>query len=546
MKKGNVFQRLYRSGVQLMAVGICTGICAGIVVTFFNLASHILSTYSKDIYAGIRENPAFVPLLFLVLTIIAFAVAVVQKLIPMVRGSGIPQTEGASRGLMELKWYQSLPAMTALTLVCIFSGMTAGAEGPSMFIGACCGEGVGKVFRGTEMERRYQLTGGACAGLAVAFNAPLTGIAFAFEEAHRRFTPAIFICAFSSVLSGVITRTVLYDLLNLQVTTAFTGFKLEQMPLSTYGFVVLSAVLCGIIGVVFYISCLHARKLFSKITFARGMGKMLIPFALAGCFGLISVAVMGGGSTFLQTLGTNGGTTEMTVARIFSTPVVVTLLLVVIMRLIATITNVGAGVPCGIFIPMLAIGASIGALLSKLCGVMGMDVIYSDCIVMICMATFFCSVVKAPITATIMVVELTGQFTLLVPIILGVSIGYMISEVFGCKPLYEKLLEEILDENHVEVSRYTYTTVLEEGSVAEGKAIRDILWPGNLLIRTITRNHTKIVPASDTILEANDEITAQAECVNYDKLKISVDEIVKARPMFIKKSKRSKSKNPKR
>lgn len=540
MKKSKVFHRLYRSGIQLMAVGIFTGICAGIVVTFFNLAAKFLSSTSKDIYASIRENPAFVPLLFLTLVIIAFGVAVVQKLIPMVRGSGIPQTEGASRGLMELKWYQSLPAMTALTLVCIFSGMTAGAEGPSMFIGACCGEGVGRVFRSTEMERRYQLTGGACAGLAVAFNAPLTGIVFAFEEAHRRFTPAIFICAFSSVLSGVITRHVLFDLLNMPITTTFTSFKLAQMPLSTYGYVALSAVLSGVIGVIFYVSCLHARKLFSKIKFARGMGKILIPFAIAGCFGLISVAVMGGGTTFVQSLGTNGGETEMAVARIFSTPVVVTLLLVVIMRLIATITNVGAGVPCGIFIPMLAIGASIGALLSKLCGAMGMDSVYCDCIVMICMATFFSSVVKAPITAIIMVIELTGQFTLLIPIILGVSIGYMISEVFSFKPLYEELLEEILQENHVEVSRYTYTTVLETGSVAEGKAIRDILWPGNLLIRTITRNGAKIVPASDTVLEANDEITAQAECIDYEKLKTSVDEIVKQRPSFLAKRKQSK------
>lgn len=320
MTKKDLLSRLYRHGVQLMAVGIITGISAGIVVTFFNIAAELFSKYAKDLYALVRENPAFIPLLFIALAIIAFAIATLAKFVPMVRGSGIPQTEGAARGLLELKWYKSLPSMAAACLVCIISGLTAGAEGPSMFIGATCGDGVSKMLRCTDMERRYQLTGGASAGLAVAFNAPLTGIVFAFEEAHRRFTPAIFICAFSSVLSAIITRNVLFELMHMEVASTFTTFTLVQMPLKSYGYVAIAAVLSGLLGFGFYSLCLLSRKIFAKITFAKGLGKMLIPFLAAGVFGLISVAVMGGGHSFIQSLGTSGATREQTAATIFSSP----------------------------------------------------------------------------------------------------------------------------------------------------------------------------------------------------------------------------------
>lgn len=542
----NILSSLYRHGVQLMAVGIVTGIFAGVVVTFFNIAAELFSKYSKDLYALVRENPAFVPLLFAALAIIAFSLATVAKLVPMVRGSGIPQAEGAARGLLELKWYASLPAMAASCLVCILSGLTAGSEGPSMFIGANCGEGTSKLLRCTDMEKRYQITGGACAGLAVAFNAPLTGITFAFEEAHRRFTPAIFICAFSSVLSAIITRNALYGWMNMPVEATLSSFTLVQIPLKSYGFVALAAVASGLCGFGFYNLCLLSKKLFSKIKTKNPLTttylKLLFPFLCAGAFGLISASVMGGGSSFIESLGTHGGEVSQNVATIFSSPVVVTLILILIMRVVSTALNLGAGVSCGIFIPMLAIGACVGTLVSKLGIVWGMSAQYADCIVMICMATFFATIVKAPLTAIIMVVELTWQFTLLVPVVLGVSFGYMVSEVFGARSIYDELLDSILEEHHVHLTRRTYVTSVEDGSIAMRKSIRDVLWPNNLLIRSIKRDGVSIVPSSDTVLQVGDELSIQADCVDFEKFKVSVDEIVKPRKRFFGgKSRKSES-----
>lgn len=544
--KNGILKRFYRKGVQLMLVGICTGLLVGVLVTFYNIAADFITAYSKNLYLGIRENPAFIPLLFFVLALSAFAIGTLIHFVPMIRGSGIPQTEGASRGLLHMKWYQVLPAMAAASLYCMFCGLNAGAEGPSMFIGGACGDGVGHLLGGSDMERRYQITGGACAGLAVAFNAPLTGIIFAFEEAHRRFTPSIFICSFSSVLTALITRNLLFEALNMQVTSALSAFVFNTLPIKGYLYAAFAAILSGLFGVCFYKLGFLFRKLFAKITVLKGTVRMLIPFLFAGVAGLITIYAMGGGHTLIEAVGTRGGSAEMTVSSIFSSPIVVTLIIVVILRLLCTAFNLGAGVPSGIFIPMLALGACMGALISKLCGVMGMDPAFSDCIVMIAMATFFTTVVKAPLTGIVMVVELTWQFTLLIPVILGVSIGYMISEIFKMKPLYDAMLETFMDEDHVTLERHSYSTTVEEGATASGQAIRDVLWPGNLLIRSITRGDLKIVPSSDTVLQVGDEISVQAETTSFEHLKASVDEIVKPRknPVIAKlKALKRKGKN---
>ena len=104
-----------------MLVGICTGLFVGVLVTFYNLAADFITAYSKNLYIGIRENPGFIPLLFLVLAISAFAIGTLIHFVPMIRGSGIPQTEGASRGLLSMKWYQVLPAMAAASLYCMLA-----------------------------------------------------------------------------------------------------------------------------------------------------------------------------------------------------------------------------------------------------------------------------------------------------------------------------------------------------------------------------------------------------------------------------------------
>ena len=138
---------VYRNAVQLVAVGAVTGIFAGAVVTLYNLFASSGEEISRDIYAYIRQNPVFIPLLFVVLALGAFLLSAAVRLVPMIKGSGIPQTEGATRGIIRFRWYREAVAMFAASLLSIFMGLSAGSEGPSVEIGGACGDGVACMLR---------------------------------------------------------------------------------------------------------------------------------------------------------------------------------------------------------------------------------------------------------------------------------------------------------------------------------------------------------------------------------------------------------------
>ena len=131
-KKGKV----HRSFIELIIVGSITGVFAGLIVTVFNILVHHGEEISRDAYAYVRSNPAFIPLLLLALVAGAFLIGVAVNISSVVRGCGIPQAEGATRGDIRLKWWRDLTLMFAATLVSIFMGLSIGAEGPSVLIGA--------------------------------------------------------------------------------------------------------------------------------------------------------------------------------------------------------------------------------------------------------------------------------------------------------------------------------------------------------------------------------------------------------------------------
>jgi H+/Cl- antiporter ClcA len=347
----------------------------------------------------------------------------------------------------------------------------------------------------------------------VAFNAPLTGMAFAFEEAHRRFTPEVFICAFSSVITGLITRTGLYAVFKLPQTSAFQTYALNPLPMSSYGYIIASAAICGLLGVAFYRLVFLFRSLFAKIRLKNVVLsdwlKMLIAVSLGGIFSLITVNVMGGGSGLIESLGTLGGAREQTTETIFSLSIVGTLAVVLVLKFIITCVNMGCGVPCGAFIPMLAIGACVGALLNKLWLALGLDAQYADLLVMICMAAFFTSVVKAPITGIVMVCELTWSFSPLLPVIIGVSIGYIIADVARTDSIYEKLLTLFEEETGLKAraQRETFVVSVRPSCIADGRAVRDILWPSGAVVTELRRGELQIHPDGDTVLRGGDELT---------------------------------------
>lgn len=552
IKKNNV----YRNALELVAIGGITGVFVGAVVSIYNVFASKGEEISHEFYSFVRANPAFIPLLLLTLVLGAFFLTVFTFLAPEVKGCGIPQAEGASRGVIRLHWFRDAAAMFAASLVGIFMGLSVGNEGPSVQIGASVGDGVARGLRRNEMIRRYQVTGGACAGLAVASNAPLTGMAFAFEEAHKRFTPEVFICAFSSVIFGMFTREAVFSALRIPSKSAFGSYVFAELPLRYYPYVALSALVCGLLGVAFYKAVFFVRKRYRGFRLAPKTAnkksnktatetvtetapqtteitendvknkrttaflKILSAVLAGGLLSFLVTGAMGGGHELIESLGSlNDGSVEF--GTIIPMPLVVTLLTVFAFKLIATCLNLGAGIPCGIFLPIIAMGACLGGVLNVAWQALGMEAIYADLMIMICMATFFTTVVKAPITGIIMVCEFTWSFAPLLPLILGVSIGYIIGDVSRTNGIYDEILEEYEEETGVREreQRVKFTVRVCANSVADKREIRDVLWPSGARVTEIFRAGNALLPDGGTILKSGDELTVVCRTLNPDKAK---------------------------
>ncbi|MBO5327959.1 MAG: ClC family H(+)/Cl(-) exchange transporter [Clostridia bacterium] len=508
------------NGVNLIVLSILTGLLAGVVVTFYNILVHFGEESSQKIYALLRAYPAFIPLLFITLAAGAIVIGTLVKFVPMVRGSGIPQTEGAARGLFALKWYVTLCSAFAASLACVFLGLSAGGEGPSIQIGGCVGEGVGVTLKRSQMIKRLQISAGASAGLAVAFNAPLTGLIFSLEEAFRSFSAQIFICSALSVASGLLVGNLLRDLMGYSVGFTFENFVFTNVGLDNVPYVLLAAVLTAICGVAFYYCVFLAKKALKKLTFLKGVGKFLIPFLLAGIFGLITPYAMGGGHSFIQDLATSG-TGQFHLQSLITSSILGTLLFVFAFKFISAVACMGCGVPCGVFIPMLAVGACLGGILSELCKLMGMDPVCADYLVIICMSVFFVTVVKAPITAIIMTFELTGQIQNVLPALIGVAVGYLVSELFKVEPIYERLLDEFVKEEGISegLKLIKVSAVIQPNSVADDKFVRSIIWPANgLVVEVVDSEGNKFVPEGETKLIAGQTIVFEGKAKGEDEL----------------------------
>lgn len=519
-KKSKKYIRIFcDNALNLVLVSAVTGLCAGILITFYCVLANIGENVSESLYLLIMDNPAFIPLLLAGLALCGILIGTFVRLVPMIRGSGIPQIEGAARGIVRFKWYVAICSMFAASLACIFLGLSAGSEGPSVEMGGCVGEANGRLLKRNYMTRRLQIASGSSAGLAVAFNAPVTGLVFAMEEAFRSFSPKVFISSAIAVVTALFTRNAIRPLLGYG-----TGFTFDTFVFSgNFSFIfclwaVFGALAVSLAGVGFYYSVIALKKVFKKITFLNNAGRYIIPFVLAGAFGLITVYAIGGGHSFIEQLGSGS---EGALKNVFGAPFLASLAVIVVIRFIAAILNMSCEVPCGVFIPMLAIGAGLGAFLSYLFGKMGMSAEYSDYLIIICMSVFFTTVVKAPVTGLVMIFELTGQFTNLLPALASIAVGYLVGMLFKTEPIYERSLAGFIKEEGLleNAKKIKAEAVVQKSSVLDGNRIRNVIWPTNgLVVNIIRADGSQIVPDGETEMYAGDTVIFECETSSSEEL----------------------------
>lgn len=545
--------------LPVIAYGGIAGIISGILVGFFNYFARYLIQWSETIYKGVLEHLWAIPLFFAGLIGLAFLMALLHKYIPNVRGSGIPNVEGSVRGYLSYRSGRTLLGTFIGSFMSYIAGLPLGSEGPSVQIGAMGSQGITQLLKAKLTWRRYVMAGGAGAGIAVAFNAPLTGIIFAMEECQKRLSPITLLCGSSAVIFGTATfRTLGMIIKDLKWSSTTMLFNIEGlMPLGNLnelsewgefagvmGMLALMGIILGVLAVVFNVLLVRSQKFTDKyVKQFPYWARLVIAFVMTGVFGLIFTKFFEDGFAFVNT-GGHSMIDELCHNGLKYS--VLLLLLIIFVRMILMLLCFNAGATGGLFIPMLAMGALSGAVLGKMFIAMGMNEEYFPALVLIAMTTFFGASVRAPITAIVLIVELSGYDSDFLPTGIAIFTAFLVAELMGNTPLYDSLLERLREQNNEDEKtvKRSFGVLVEQGAFVIGRRIKDIIWPANGLVTEIVKSDGEsIVPDGETVLQEGDKLTIAVESTNYKETVEYITHLVKNEPSAEKtdKPKREKS-----
>ena len=423
-----------RFSLRLLLEGLAVGLGAGISISVFRYLLAGSEILRPVIYHNLREALAdgqwqWLALYILPFIIIAYLLKLIVAREPMCTGSGIPQIKGILQGDMSMRWFSVLWSKIIGGVLAIGAGMSLGREGPSVQIGACVGQGLSQTSRRTRFESRILMTAGAGAGLAAAFNAPLAGVIFGLEEMQKTISPALLLTGITASITAATVTEVVFG-----ISPVFSMGYLLPLPLNLFDVLVVAGMVIGLLGRLFNIALAYSLNTYSRLGLS-GMKKPLVPLALAGILGFVLPEILGGGNLLVDSLVV----TDYTIGF---------LCLLFVGKFLFTMICFGSGVPGGIFLPMLVLGAAGGAVLAKLLVLAGLlpAMYYAD-IIVFGMAAYFSAVVKSPVTGSILILEMTGSFQHMLALLVVSLTAYVISDLTGGRPVYDELLDRALGKN---------------------------------------------------------------------------------------------------
>lgn len=316
-------------------------------------------------------------------------------------------------------------------------------------------------FQKVKLEEKFLITSGASAGLAAAFNAPLAGVMFSLEEVHKNFSPIVF----ASAMAASITADV--------ISKCFFGFKpvfdlqnISPMPLNKYHYLIILGIIMGVFGTLFNYTLLKTQDLYNAQKWFPQHMRPIIPFIIAGILGLILPEVLGGGHELVALMVDMKFTINL-------------LLLILVIKFLFTMISYGSGAPGGIFLPLLVIGALIGDIFGiTISNAFNFSPEYVKNLIILAMAGYFTAVVRAPITGIILITEMTGSFNHLLSVAIVSAIAYITADILGSKPIYESLLDRMVNKESSKFRGDSKTKVIIEtavcmGSLIEGKKLKN-------------------------------------------------------------------------
>lgn len=493
------------------------GILIGLVSAVATVLYRFLLSWAEEILFNVigftKGNIGTMLLWGVCLLCLAFFVSKLVAWEGMSSGSGIPQVQGELKGYFDVNWWKLLISKMVGGTLCIVGGLSLGREGPSVQLGAMAAKGVARISKMDKTKERYMITCGAGAGLAAAFNAPIAGVMFALEEIQKNFNASMLAC----VLAGCVTS----DFVSKNafgLSPVFHFHVPDVIPLKYYGFLVLLGIILGVIGVLYSTLLLKGQDFYGKLKGLRPEIRMMIPFACAGILAYSLPQVLAGGHAMIALV------TE-------DCPALGVLILLLLVKSLFSAISFGSGAPGGIFFPLLIAGAYVGAIFGSItCDHFAVPAIYLASFIILGMAGFFTSIVRAPITGIILIAEMTGGFEHLLPLAVVSITAYMVAHLSGVAPIYESLLERNIAKTGRNVTEeeegmVVLTFMIGSQSIACDKAISEVKWPEHSIIAEIRRGKSEVVAKGDTIIKSGDTLVVLAE-KEYMRMTVDAYQII--------------------
>lgn len=415
-----------RHYVNLIIVAILTGV----LISAYKLAISFVSQNMQAILALCRKQSSGLVLFIIALLSLAFCV---QKLCQVdffaTSGSGIPIIYGLINNNWSVKWQKALPIRFITSSLTVGSGLTLGREGPSVQLGGLIADAVTKVRTcQNETDKNECIMAGSAAALAVAFNTPLAGIAFYIEELAHKLSKRTLIAACLTVLIAVFTGNLIIE--NKPTLANINQFAPVQ--LKDYLLVAGLAVMTGCSGVLFSYLILNSNKFYSLIKL-KDTYKYYLPFIVAAIFLYFDPRLFGVGEDMMEIDFAHTGNISL-------------LIYFYLAKLLLLFLAFGIKVPGGNLVPLLVIGALVGNIYASVLlnlGLIQANQVYFFVLLALC--AHFSAIVRTPITAIILVFEMSGAaFSYLFSLVLVSFIAYIIAEYVHVPAFYEDLYAKML------------------------------------------------------------------------------------------------------
>ncbi len=425
--------------VLLMAAVV--GTLAGLIGVAFEKSVNWVQNLRIGALVEVSDHWFLVwPLAFILSALLAMVgYFLVRRFAPGAGGSGIPEIEGALEELRPVRWWRVLPVKFIGGMGTLGAGMVLGREGPMVQLGGNLGRMVVDVFRMRSPEARHTLLAtGAAAGLSAAFNAPLAGILFIIEEMRPQFRYNLI--SIKAVFTGVIMATIVFRIFNGDKAVIEVG-KLSNAPVNTLWLYLILGMIFGCIGPLFNTLVLRTQDMFQRIHGGNIKKWVLIGGLIGGScgvLGLIQPAASGGGFNLIP----------IAAAGNFSVGL---LLFIFIARVITTLLCFSSGAPGGIFAPMLALGTLLGTAFgmaaTPLFPAYHLD---AGTFAIAGMGALLAASVRAPLTGIVLVLEMTDNYQLILPMIITCLGATLLAQFLGGKPLYSTILQRTLAKQKAE------------------------------------------------------------------------------------------------